>query len=54
MFLNIPQSANVTLTGTLNWGVLGPAMTAAEAMSATAGLFCYRCIDVLEHNLREL
>ena len=40
-FLNVPPSANVTLSDTMNWGVLGPEMTVFEAMSVTAGPFCY-------------
>ena len=40
-FLNTPPSANVTLNDTMNWGVLGPAMTVDQAMSISAGPFCY-------------
>jgi tyrosinase len=40
-FLNIPPSANITLDDTINWGVLGPEMTVRNAMSVTAGPFCY-------------
>jgi tyrosinase len=40
-FLNIPPSANVTLNDIMNWGVLGPEMTVAEAMGTLAGPFCY-------------
>lgn len=43
-FLNIPPSANVTLSDTLTFGILGPDMTVEAAMSATAGEFCYKYV----------
>lgn len=39
--LNIPPSPNVTLESVLRWGQLGVEMQVKDAMSTTAGAFCY-------------